>query len=81
MSSFFQIILLKSHPYADLACGVLANMTRHTNNVETILSTLEPVLEKLISTFCDLEYNSKKCTLDLLGSCIANLTQANKGRM
>lgn len=83
LSEFFNVICNSSSSYADHACMIVNNLSRSKNGSEWCLNTLcesdFKLLKTLLEVYCNVGYNTAKCSLDYLGSLFANLTQLHEG--
>ncbi|XP_045130041.1 protein HGH1 homolog [Portunus trituberculatus] len=73
----------KDHPHADLACGVLANLSKPRALCQKVLDQLNlgsNRLEELTRIFCQMDYNKKGANLHRLASMITNISQLKNGR-
>lgn len=73
----------KDYPHADLACGVLANLSKPRALCQKVLHQMNlggNRLEELTQIFCQMDYNRKGANLHLLASMITNISQLEKGR-
>jgi len=78
-----EYVLISESRFADIACGVLSNISRGKTPSELIYDTLESnpnlSLDKFIQVFC-LENFNKHNNLDYLSPFICNLTQTERAR-
>ena len=80
-------VLRRDYVFADGACMILSNVTREEagacmlSDVMLRSTAAEDVVPELVNAFCDLSYNTAKCTLDYMATLLANITQVPAVRL
>jgi hypothetical protein len=79
-----EYVLNSESRFADIACGVLSNISRGKTPSELIYDTMESnanlSLDKFIQVFCLENFNNNNNNLDYLSPFICNLTQTERAR-
>ncbi|RXG58682.1 Protein HGH1-like protein [Armadillidium vulgare] len=73
----------KNYIFADLACGVLANITRFEKFCLKVLDTMHKsslTIDSLFLALCQIGYNNAGQNLDSIASVLSNFTQISKAR-
>jgi len=82
LPTFIEHIVDVESCLADKSCMIMCNLTRTSSAAAQVTEAVckDGNLKKLITAFCTIEYNKKKCTLDYLAPLFANLMQLEMAR-
>ena len=84
LPEFMKIICNPLSQFSDFCSMILSNVTRTKFGSKQCFEFLSKhdssFMTVLLDVFCNVSYNKMKCTLDYIGSILANLTQLDEGK-